>query len=56
MSELNLDQGAIEVALSGADWVEQEVAYWRQKLAGIPAILELPTDRPRPRCRRFALA
>jgi amino acid adenylation domain-containing protein len=56
MSELNLDQGAVEVALSGADWVEQEVAYWRQKLAGIPAILELPTDRPRPPVQTFRAA
>jgi amino acid adenylation domain-containing protein len=58
MTELNLDQGAIEIGpasvqtksgkrLSGDDLVEQEVSYWREKLAGIPAILELPTDRPR---------
>jgi amino acid adenylation domain-containing protein len=67
MSELNLDQGAVEVApasvetktmkrVSGDDWVEQEVSYWRQKLAGIPAILELPTDRPRLPVQTFRAA
>jgi amino acid adenylation domain-containing protein len=67
MSELNLDQGAIEVApacvhtktrkrLSSKDLVEQEVSYWRQKLAGIPAILELPTNRPRPPVQTFRAA
>src|SRR5579872_412109 len=28
--------------------LEQELAYWKQRLAGTPAFLELPTDRPRP--------
>ncbi|WP_338911511.1 non-ribosomal peptide synthase/polyketide synthase [Mycetohabitans rhizoxinica] len=28
--------------------LERELNYWRQKLAGIPVALELPTDRPRP--------
>src|SRR5689334_15864668 len=65
MSELNLDQGAVELAsvsietkdgLSGADRVEQEVAYWRQKLVGIPAVLELPTDRPRLPVQTFRAA
>jgi amino acid adenylation domain-containing protein len=26
----------------------QELAYWKERLAGMPAALELPTDRPRP--------
>ena len=28
--------------------LEQELAYWKQRLAGAPAVLELPTDHPRP--------
>ena len=28
--------------------IEQRLGYWRHQPAGIPAALELPTDRPRP--------
>ncbi|MDW8319679.1 MAG: condensation domain-containing protein, partial [Anaerolineae bacterium] len=28
--------------------LERQLAYWKEQLAGIPPLLELPTDRPRP--------
>ncbi len=33
--------------LSG-EALEQELGFWREKLRGAPALLDLPTDRPRP--------
>lgn len=30
------------------DLLEQKVTYWKNQLSGAPALLELPTDRPRP--------
>src|SRR5207245_8696304 len=30
------------------DVLEGRLAYWRERLAGAPPALELPTDRPRP--------
>ena len=30
------------------DLLEQEIAWWRGQLAGMPPVLELPADRPRP--------
>jgi amino acid adenylation domain-containing protein len=41
------------------DWLRGEVlarllAYWRQRLAGAPAALDLPFDRPRPPVQTYA--
>ncbi|MEW5926797.1 MAG: amino acid adenylation domain-containing protein, partial [Gemmatimonadota bacterium] len=33
--------------LSG-ETLERQLAWWRERLGGAPALLELPTDRPRP--------
>ena len=34
------------------DVMDRQAAYWRAQLAGAEAVLELPTDRPRPAVRR----
>jgi amino acid adenylation domain-containing protein len=36
------------------DELEQQTAFWREHLSGAPALLELPTDRPRPPVQRYA--
>jgi len=33
--------------------LEEQIRYWKQQLAGGPALLELPTDSPRPPVQRF---
>jgi acyl carrier protein len=33
--------------------LEKNLAYWRARLEGAPALLELPADRPRPRVQSF---
>ncbi len=36
-----------------AQEVSAQLAYWKTQLAGAPALLELPTDRPRPALQSF---
>ena len=43
-----------DFALWQRDWLqgevlEQQLSYWKNQLAGIPDLLELPTDKPRPK-------
>ncbi|MDZ7358889.1 MAG: amino acid adenylation domain-containing protein, partial [candidate division KSB1 bacterium] len=33
--------------------LERQLLYWKKKLANAPALLELPTDRPRPAMKTF---
>ena len=33
--------------------LERQLAYWRERLAGAPPLLELPTDRPRPAVQTY---
>ncbi|MES2758519.1 MAG: non-ribosomal peptide synthase/polyketide synthase [Pseudomonadota bacterium] len=47
-----------DYAIWQRDWLQGEVlerqlAYWKEQLAGAPAVLELPTDRPRPAVQSF---
>jgi len=35
------------------DFLEREIAFWRQELAGLPPLLELSTDRPRPAVQSY---
>ena len=34
--------------------LEHQISYWKQQLAGAPALLELPTDHPRPHKQTFS--
>ncbi|HEU4326187.1 MAG TPA: amino acid adenylation domain-containing protein [Roseiflexaceae bacterium] len=48
----------VDYALWQRGWLhgealEAQLAYWRAQLAGAPALLDLPTDRPRPAVQTF---
>ncbi|PZU94481.1 MAG: non-ribosomal peptide synthetase [Pseudanabaena sp.] len=38
---------------STKDTLVEQIAYWEKQLSGIPPVLELPTDRPRPPVQTF---
>ncbi|MCP4277204.1 MAG: amino acid adenylation domain-containing protein [Gammaproteobacteria bacterium] len=38
--------------LSGKE-LERQVTYWKEQLSGIPPLLQLPTDRPRPSVQTY---
>jgi amino acid adenylation domain-containing protein len=38
----------------GGEVLDKSVSYWKEKLAGAPSLLELPTDRPRPPSQSFS--
>ena len=48
-----VDYAAWEAAQVRDGLFERQVGYWREKLAGAPPLLGLPTDRPRPAQRSF---
>src|SRR5215510_9298714 len=33
--------------------LDQQLSYWRKQLQGVPPVLELPADRPRPHVQTF---
>src|SRR5689334_11853489 len=56
LKELSLQYG--DFAVWQREWLqgevlEQQLAYWRKQLAGLPPVLELPTDYPRPALMTF---
>jgi amino acid adenylation domain-containing protein len=47
------DFAAWQRAQLAGDALQPQVDYWKQALAGAPALLELPTDRPRPAVQTY---
>ncbi|HYR11223.1 MAG TPA: amino acid adenylation domain-containing protein, partial [Longimicrobium sp.] len=47
------DYAAWQQAHVRGPWLEEGVAWWKERLAGAPALLELPTDHPRPAVQTY---
>ncbi|HEX5870945.1 MAG TPA: condensation domain-containing protein, partial [Longimicrobium sp.] len=47
------DYAAWQRGQLGAEVLDRQVAWWKARLAGAPALLELPTDRPRPAVQSY---
>ncbi|HEY0019307.1 MAG TPA: amino acid adenylation domain-containing protein [Longimicrobium sp.] len=45
------DYAAWQRAYLAGGVLQKQLAWWKERLAGAPAVLELPTDRPRPAAR-----
>ncbi len=37
-----------------SEFIAPQLSYWKEKLAGLPPLLELPTDKPRPAVQTFS--
>jgi amino acid adenylation domain-containing protein len=48
------DYASQERAWLQGEVLEKQLAFWREQLKGIPPVLDLPSDRPRPQARTFA--
>lgn len=54
LSVAYIDYAAWQHAQLSGSALDAELAWWRQQLDGAPALLELPSDRPRPSTMSFA--
>ncbi|HYH47754.1 MAG TPA: amino acid adenylation domain-containing protein, partial [Thermoanaerobaculia bacterium] len=43
-----VDYASWQRTWAGSGGLDEQVAYWRERLAGAPTVLDLPADRPRP--------
>ncbi|HEX2211417.1 MAG TPA: amino acid adenylation domain-containing protein, partial [Longimicrobium sp.] len=48
------DYAAWQQAHLGGEWLREELGWWKERLAGAPALLELPTDHARPAVQTYA--
>ncbi|HYR11862.1 MAG TPA: amino acid adenylation domain-containing protein, partial [Longimicrobium sp.] len=47
------DYAAWQHGFLRGETLERQLGYWKDKLAGAPTVLELPSDRPRPAVQRY---